>query len=119
MNLIRVSVEWVEKSARTILRGGFTTWFSTNYAAQERNPTERKGTPDLCSVGFTSAVNISGLWDHSGFLPTSVIQGRFPPLYEQHSLWEALSVVSQWSFPTALVKWLDFTDGQARARRPM
>ena len=34
-----------------------------------------------------------------GFLPTSVIH----PLYEQNSLWEALSVVSQkWSFPTAL-----------------
>ena len=37
-----------------------------------------------------------------GFLPTSVIQGN-PPLYEENSLWEALSVVSQkWSFPTAL-----------------
>ena len=37
-----------------------------------------------------------------GFLPTSVIQGN-PPLYEETSLGEALSVVSQkWSFPTAL-----------------
>ena len=36
------------------------------------------------------------------FLPTSVIQAN-PPLYEENSLWEALSVVSQkWSFPTAL-----------------
>ena len=41
-----------------------------------------------------------GLWDH----PTSVMQGN-PPLYEENSLWEALSVVSQkWSFPTALTK---------------
>ena len=32
-----------------------------------------------------------------------MIQGN-PPLYEENSLWEALSVVSQkWSFPTALV----------------
>ena len=38
-----------------------------------------------------------------GFLPTSVIQGN-PALYEDNSLWEALSVVSQkWSFPTALL----------------
>ena len=30
------------------------------------------------------------------------MQGN-PPIYEEHSLWEALSVVSQtWSFPTAL-----------------
>ena len=38
-----------------------------------------------------------------GFLPTSLIQGN-PPLYEEDSLWEALSVVSQkWiPFPTAL-----------------
>ena len=39
-----------------------------------------------------------------GFLPTSVIQGN-PPLYEENSVWEALSVVSQkWiPFPTALI----------------
>ena len=38
-----------------------------------------------------------------GFFPTSVIQGN-PPLYERHSVWEALSVVSQKliPFPTAL-----------------
>ena len=31
-----------------------------------------------------------------------MIQGN-PPLYQQNSLWEALSVISQkWSFPTAL-----------------
>ena len=42
-----------------------------------------------------------------GFLPTSVIQGN-PPLYEENSLWEALSVVSQkWPFPTALVSGVD------------
>ena len=34
---------------------------------------------------------------------TSVIQNN-PPLYEEHSLWEALPVVSRkWKFPTALV----------------
>ena len=40
-----------------------------------------------------------------GFLPTSVIQEN-PPLYEENSLWEALSVVSQKGipFPTALVR---------------
>ena len=43
----------------------------------------------------------AGLWI-KGCLPTSVIQEN-PPLYQQHSLWEALSVVSQkWPFPTAL-----------------
>ena len=37
-----------------------------------------------------------------GFIPTSVIQGN-PRFYDQISLWEALSIVSQkWSFPTAL-----------------
>ena len=38
-------------------------------------------------------------------VPTSVIQGN-PPLYDQNSLWESLSVVSQkWiPFPTALVE---------------
>ena len=48
-------------------------------------------------MGFDQGCGIKG------FLPTSVIQGN-PPSYEQNSLWEALSVVSQkWSFPTALV----------------
>ena len=39
-----------------------------------------------------------------GFLPTSVIQGN-PPVYQQNSRWEALSVVSQkWiPFPPALL----------------
>ena len=43
-----------------------------------------------------------GVCGIKGFLPTSVIQGN-PPLYEENSVWEAVSVVSQkWSFPTAL-----------------
>ena len=38
-----------------------------------------------------------------GFIPTSVIQGN-PRFYDQISLWQALSIVSQkWSFPTALL----------------
>ena len=42
----------------------------------------------------------AGLWE--GVSPTTSVQGN-PPLYEEHSLWEALSVVSQkWSFPTAV-----------------
>ena len=54
-----------------------------------------------------------------GFLPASVIQGN-PPLYEENSLWETLSVVSQkWSFPTALllkvaIFVLERTKGDAR-----
>ena len=49
----------------------------------------------------------SGLWDHSGFLPTSVILLGIPLLYEENRLWEAPSVVSQWvPFPTALIRFL-------------
>ena len=51
-----------------------------------------------------SEMFVSGLW-----LITRGFSNRFcdtfgnPPLYEENSLWEALSVVSQtWSFPTAL-----------------
>ena len=51
-----------------------------------------------------------------GFLPTSVIQGN-PPVYEENSLWEALSVVSQkWSFPAALLLATFFGSRMSRMR---
>ena len=45
-----------------------------------------------------------GLWDHSGFYPTSVILLWISPVMWWDSLWDALIVVSQkWvPFPTAL-----------------
>ena len=44
----------------------------------------------------------AGLWDQ-GVSPHFCDTFGNPPFYEQNSLWEALSVVSQkWSFPTAL-----------------
>ena len=59
----------------------------------------------VCFFSFTSGANEQSQGcGIKGFLPTSVIQGN-PPLYEENSLWEALSVVSQkWPFPTALNK---------------
>ena len=40
------------------------------------------GTP--LELGLALVSSGAGLWDHSGFLPTSVIQGD-PPLYEENN----------------------------------
>ena len=98
--------------------GGGVTWVAS--------PESR--VPNLAltnlGVGGTWGMTESGCWESiwgfpnkenqgcgiKGFLPTSVIQGN-PPLYEENSRWEALSVVSQkWSFPTEALE----TDGFLR-----